>query len=161
MNLAKLSIKKLLGMAARAEIDSQKAYKKLAARVTNPLLKEKFSLLAFEEKKHEQYVRGFFRSLYKNKKIEIPKSVDQALLPSVIIKPSSSLTDILYQATASERSAQDFYHNLAGRFKAGKKRLLEYLSSVEKGHYMMLKSELVIALNFEDYAEKDIDKVVT
>jgi hypothetical protein len=26
---------------------------------------------------------------------------------------------------------------------------------------MMLKSEFVMALNFEDYAEKDIDKVVS
>jgi len=32
---------------------------------------------------------------------------------------------------------------------------------VEHSHYMMLKSEYALAQEFEDYAEKDIDKVVT
>jgi hypothetical protein len=35
------------------------------------------------------------------------------------------------------------------------------LSKVEHSHYMMLQSEYALALDFEDYAEKDIDKVVT
>jgi rubrerythrin len=161
MNLSKFSMKKLLGMAARAEIDANKTYGKLAGRVNNPLLKEKFSLLAFEEKKHEKVIRNLFKSTYKPEAIEIPKAVDPALLPAVVIKPSSSLTDILYQAMTSELAAQNFYAGLAPRVKAEKKRMLEYLSKVEKSHYMMLKSEFVMALNFEDYAEKDIDKVVS
>jgi len=161
MNLSKFSMKKLLGMAARAEIDANKTYGKLAGRANNPLLKEKFALLAFEEKKHEQVIRNLFKSMYRPEAIEIPKAVDPALLPAVEIKSSSSLTDILYQAMNAEQSAQNFYAGLAPRFQAEKKRMLEYLSKVEKSHYMMLKSEFVMALNFEDYAEKDIDKVVS
>ncbi len=161
MNLSKFSIKKLLGMAARAEIDANKTYGKLAGRVNNPLLKEKFAILAFEEKKHEKVVRNLFKSMYKPEAIEIPKAVDSTLLPAVMIKPSTALTDILYQAMTSEQAAQNFYAGLAARVKAEKKRMLEYLSKVEKSHYMMLKSEFVMALNFEDYAEKDIDKVVS
>ena len=61
----------------------------------------------------------------------------------------------------SEQAAQNFYAGLAPRVKTEKKLMLEYLSKVEKSHYMMLKSEFVMALNFEDYAEKDIDKVVS
>jgi len=161
MNLSKFSMKKLLGMAARAEIDANKTYGKLAGRVNNPLLKEKFAILAFEEKKHEKVVRNLFKSMYKPEAIEIPKAVDSTLLPAVVIKSSSSLTDILYQAMTAELSAQNFYAGLAARVKAEKKRMLEYLSTVEKSHHMMLKSEFVMALNFEDYAEKDIDKVVS
>ena len=161
MNLSKFSMKKLLGMAARAEIDSNRTYAKMAGRVNNPLLKEKFSILAFEEKKHERVVRNLFKSLYKSEAMEIPKTVDRGLLPAVLIKPTSSLADILYQAMTAEQSAQNFYAGLAPRFKAEKKRMLEYLSKVEKSHYLMLKSEFVMALNFEDYAEKDIDKVVS
>ena len=37
----------------------------------------------------------------------------------------------------------------------------EYLGKVEKSHYLMLKSEYVLAQEFEDYAEKNIDKAVT
>ncbi len=161
MNLSKFSMKKLLGMAARAEMDSNKTYTKLAGKVSNPLLKEKFSILAFEEKKHEKVIRNLFKSLFKSETIEIPKAVNPDLLPAVVIKPSSSLTDILYQAMAAEQSAQNFYAKLALRLKAAKRRMVEYLSKVEKSHYMMLKSEFVMALNFEDYAEKDIDKVVS
>jgi len=161
MNLSKFSMKKLLGMAARAEIDANKAYLKMSGKVNNPLLKEKFALLAYEEKKHEKLIRNMFKSMYKSEAIGIPKSVDPALLPAIVIKPSSSLTDILYQAMNAEQSAQNFYAGLARRVKAEKKRMLEYLSKVEKSHYMMLKSEFVMALNFEDYAEKDIDKVVS
>jgi len=161
MNLSKFSMKKLLGMAARAEIDANKTYLKLSEKVNNPLLKEKFAILAFEEKKHEKLIRNLFKSMYKSEAIQIPKAVDPALLPAVVIKPSSSLVDLLSQAMAAEESAQNFYAGLAARVKAEKKRLLEYLSKVEKSHYLMLKSELVMALTFEDYAEKDIDKVVS
>jgi len=161
MKLPRLSVKDLLGMAARAEIDANKTYAKLAVRVGNPVLKEKFGLLSFEEKRHERTIRGFYKSLYEKDPIKIPKAADPALLPSVVVKPSSSLTDILFQAMGSEKSAQNFYAALAERFRGEKKHVLEYLSNVERGHYMMLRGEFTAALNFEDYSEKDIDKVVT
>ncbi len=52
LDISNASVKELLGLAARAEIDANKAYSELADMVSNPLLKEKFQLLAFEEKKH-------------------------------------------------------------------------------------------------------------
>jgi hypothetical protein len=39
--------------------------------------------------------------------------------------------------------------------------MLVYLSHVENSHFLMLRSEYTLALQFEDYAEKDIDKVIT
>jgi len=161
MNLARFSVKNLLGMATRAEIDANRTYLKLAGRVKNPLLQEKFRILAFEEKKHRTILEKLFSLLYHCQKPVIPASVDEALLPAVLIKPSSSLADILYQAMKSEESAQRFYLGIARRMKGDKKKILEYLSKVEKSHFMMLKSEYSLALEFEDYAEKDVDKVVT
>jgi rubrerythrin len=61
----------------------------------------------------------------------------------------------------SEKSAKDFYANLSTRFEDPKKKILTYLSKVEQSHYMMLQSEYALAQDLEDYAEKDIDKVVT
>lgn len=148
-------------MAMRAEIDSNKIYSELANRVKNSLLKEKFSILAFEEKKHQEVLENLFDVLYQGEKIQIPEKTDEALLPSIHFTPSLSLAQILYQAMISEKAAQNFYARLAKRVKAPKKRILEYLSKVEKSHYMMLKSEYTLALQYEDYAEKDIDKVVT
>lgn len=161
VSIAKEPVKKLIGYAVRAEIDSNKVYLKLSSRVKNPLLKEKFQLLAFEEKKHKEVLENFFAALYKGDELEIPAHVDEQLLPSVVVKSSSSLVDILHQAMQAEKAAQDFYASLATRVKAAKKKILEYLSKVEKSHYLMLRSEYTLAQQFEDYGEKDIDKVVT
>ncbi len=89
------------------------------------------------------------------------EKVDEALLPSIHFTPSSSFVDILYQAMESEKSATDFYSNLSARVEAPQKKILDYLSKVEHSHYMMLKSEYTLAQEFEDYAENDIDKVIT
>ncbi len=161
VSIAREPVRRLLGYAVRAEIDSNRIYTKLARRVKNPLLKEKFLVLAFEEKKHKEALENLFESLYRGEKIEVPDAVDEKLLPAVHLRPSSSLVDILYQAMEAEKSAQDFYLRLAKRVKLPKRKILEYLSKVERSHYFMLRSEYAMAQQFEDYGERDIDKVVT
>jgi len=160
-DLPKVSVKELLGLAIRSEIDSQTVYLKMAERVQNQLLKEKFQILAFEESKHKTILERLHEVLFPREKTQIPDKADEALLPSVHISPSSSLLDILYQAMNSEKSAEEFYANLARRVEAAQRKILEYLSKVEHSHYMMLRSEYTLAQEFEDYGEKDIDKVVT
>ncbi len=161
INLARTSLKTLLGLAIRAEIDSHNVYQRLARRLKNPLLREKIRILAFEEKKHEKALKNLFAASYPKEKLLIPPKTEEKLLPSVVIKPSSSLVDLLEQAMKAERSAETFYARLSRRIKGEKKRLLQYLSRVEKSHFLMLQSEYTLALQFEDYAERDIDKVIT
>ena len=161
VSIERQPVKKLLGYAIRAEMDANKMYAKMAGRVKNSLLKEKFQVLALEEKKHKDILLRLFASLYGKAQPEIPKSVDARLLPAVVIKPSSSLADILGQAMNGEKSARDFYAALAKRVQEPNKKMLVYLSHVENSHYLMLRSEYTLALQFEDYAEKDVDKVVT
>lgn len=160
-SIARASIRKLIGYAIRAEIDSNRVYLRMVRKVKNPLLQEKFRLLAFEEKKHKEILERFFQSLYQGDDVEVPASVDEKLLPAIRLQPRSSLVDILYQAMMAEKSAEAFYAGLARRVRPPKKKILEYLSKVEKSHYLMLRGEYALAQDFEDYAEKDIDKVVT
>ena len=61
----------------------------------------------------------------------------------------------------AEKFAEVFYANLAERVDEGQKRLLHYLSKVEHSHYLMLKTEYDAVQDFEDYAEQDVDKIVT
>jgi len=161
LDISKASVKELLGIAIRAEIDANKIYSDIANRVSNLLLKEKFQMLAFEENKHREILEKFYEVLFQGEKIQFPDKTDEDLLPSIQFTPSSSLVDILYQAMESEKSAESFYAHLAERFENSQKKILEYLSKVEHSHYVMLKSEYTLAQEFEDYAEKDIDKVVT
>ncbi len=161
VSLAREPVRRLLGYAVRAEIDSRRIYMQLAKRVKNPLLKEKFLVLAFEEKKHKKVLENLFESLYRGEKLQVPESVSPKLLPVVHLKRSSSLVDILYQAMQAEKSAQDFYAGLARKIRPPQKKILEYLSQVERSHHFMLRSEYAMAQQFEDYGESDIDKVVT
>jgi rubrerythrin len=161
VSIARQPVKKLLGYAIRAEADANKTYTRMANRVRNSLLKEKFQLLALEEKKHKDILLRLFASMWGGERPEISMAVDERLLPSVSIKPSSSLVDVLSQAMNAEKSAREFYASLAKRIKALNRQMLMYLSKVENSHYLMLRSEYILALQFEDYAEQDIDKVIT
>jgi len=161
IDVSQTSVESLIGMAVRAEIDANNTYSNLANKVSNPLLKEKFSLLAFEENKHKTVLEKLFAHLFPGEEIQIPDKTDETLLPSIQMSPSSSLVDILYQAMEAEKAAENFYLSLSERVQKPQKEILEYLAKVEKSHYHMLQSEYVMAQEFEDYAEKDIDKVVT
>lgn len=160
-NFSQLTVKELLGMASRAEIDANKTYTELADSIKNPLLKEKFLWLAFEENKHRESLLKLFKTLFKDEKLEIPDQTDQNLLPSIHFTPDSSLADVLVQAMNAEKAAQDFYANLARKVEDPQHRILDYLSHVEHSHHEMLKSEYTMVLEFEDYGEQDIEKVVT
>ncbi|UCE21975.1 MAG: ferritin family protein [Candidatus Aminicenantes bacterium] len=153
--------KELLAMAVKAEMDANQTYSDIAGNLSNPLLKEKFQWLAYEENKHKEILEKLFTTMNPGEEIPIPDTVDEDLLPSIHLTPDSSLAEIIFQAMESEKSAENFYAALTQRVKEAQKKILEYLSKVEHSHYMMLKSEYALAQEFEDYAEKDIDKVIT
>ncbi|MBS3818652.1 ferritin family protein [bacterium] len=161
VDISKYSLKELLGFAVRSEIDSNQTYSNLAHRLKNPLLKEKFQLLAYEETKHKETLENLFGSIFPGEQIRVPEKQSEELFKKIQVTPSSSLVDILKQAMDSEKSAENFYANLAKQIENTKKRILEYLSKVEHSHFRMLEGELSLALEYEDYAEKPIDKVVT
>ena len=161
MDVKTASVKDLLGYAIRAEVDSNKAYTDLSDRVSNPLLKEKFRWLAFEENKHREILIKLHSALFPNQTIQIPDEPSQDLFKPVVVESSSSLVEIFLQAMDAEKFAEDFYVDLAERVDNGQKRLLHYLSKVEHSHYLMLKTEYDAVQDFEDYAEQDVDKIVT
>ncbi len=161
LDITKASLKDLLGFAIRSEIDSNKVYSDLADKYSNPLLKEKFQWLAFEENKHKETLEKLFEALLPKENLEIPDQTSEELFKKITITPSSTLVDLLYQAMESEKKAEDFYARLADRVEPQYRKILEYLSQVEHSHYIMLNGEYVMAQQFEDYGEKDIDKVVT
>jgi rubrerythrin len=154
-------LKDLFGYAVRSEIDSNRAYNELSERVSNPLLKEKFHWLAFEENKHKQILERLHEVLFPGVALRVPSEPSEELFKKIIVTPSSSLIDILLQAMDSEKIAEDFYTHLSERMEKAQKKLLEYLGKVEHSHYLMLKAEYDAVQDFEDYAEKDVDKIVT
>ena len=161
LDISTAPAKELLATAVKAEIDANQTYSDIASNLSNSLLKEKFQWLAYEENKHKEILEKLFTTMNPGEEIPIPDTVDEDLLPSIHLTPTSSLVEILYQAMESEKSAENFYAALTSRVEEAQKKVLEYLSKVEHSHYMMLKSEYTLAQEFEDYAEKEIDKVIT
>lgn len=161
IEISTASVKDLLGYAVRSEIDSHQAYSDLANMVSNPLLKEKFRWLAFEENKHKQILEKLHKSLFPSDTLQVPDKPSEELFKKITITPSSSLVDILLQAMNSEKVAEDFYSRLSERMEKAQQKLLQYLSKVEHTHYLMLKAEYDAVQDFEDYAEQDVDKIVT
>ena len=160
-DIQKANLKELLEFAIRAEIDSNKVYSNLAQRYSNLLLKEKFEWLAFEENKHRITLEKLFKALLPDEKLEIPDKHSEELFKRIVITPTSTLVDLIYQAMEAEKKAEDFYTRLATRVSSPHRKILEYLSRVEHSHFTMLSGEYVLAQEFEDYGEQDIDKVVT
>jgi rubrerythrin len=162
VDVSHASLKELLGLAVRSEIDSNRFYVDLSLRFSNPLLKEKFRWLASEEKNHKETLEGLFDRLFHGDEIEVPNEPVEELFKRIEVTPSSTLVDVLNQAMESERKSEDFYARLAEEAEEEQtKKILVYLSKVEHSHLKMLEGELILALEFEDYAEKPIDKVVT
>ncbi len=162
IDISQASLKDLLGIAVRSEIDSNQVYTDLSRRFSNPLLKDKFQWLATEESKHKEVIESLFDRLFHGDELTVPDEPVKELFKHIEMTPSSTLVDILNQAMESEKQSEDFYSRLAGEVQEDlPKKILIYLSKVEHSHLKMLEGELSIALEYEDYAEKPIDKVVT
>lgn len=162
IDLGKLSISELLGIAVRSEIDSSQTYAELSQRFSNPLLKEKFKWLSHEEETHKVTLESLHAQLFKGDPLVVPDQPIVELLKKIVVTPSSTLVDVLYQAMDSERVSEEFYASLAGRAEEDPlRKILVYLSKIEHSHLKMLEGELSAALEFEDYAEKPLEKVVT
>ena len=99
-DIANASLKDLLGFAIRSEIDSNRVYSELADRYANPLLKEKFQWLAFEEHKHEETLKKLFEAMLPEETLQIPDEPNEELFKKISLTPSSTLVELLYQATS-------------------------------------------------------------
>jgi rubrerythrin len=135
---AQSTLKDVLKMAIRKEIEAQHLYTYLAKLITNPAAIDAFRELAQQEEGHqnmlEQYLRGELKegALVHGQNIDykITEALDQ---PEVSL--DMELKDAFLLAANREKSSHDFYLGLAGIHPAGKvKTLLEELAAQELAH---------------------------
>jgi rubrerythrin len=150
-----MSIPELLSVAVKSEIEAAKAYSKLYDSVKNAILKQKLKFLVLEEKKHRRILERLFKQRFPDQEIQIPK---KSLLPPIKVsigKPSLksvSILDIFRGALKAEKAAENFYVERGSKVKDKEsKRILTYLSRVERSHYSMIKSEIDLLDKFPDY----------
>lgn len=140
----------VLGVAIRSEVEAYRFYEKVLRRVQNPLLREKLSRLAAEEKRHRQIFEERYRKNTGEKYPPVPTkggpegrgAVPEGLTPE----------EILNVAIKMERQAASFYQREAQKSKDMSGRfMLEYLADFERGHQRSLEAELKALKRFPDW----------
>lgn len=151
MDLSNFDLEDLLLAAIKSEVDSNKLYSKMAKKTKNGLLEDKLKFLANEEEKHRLFIEEIYKNHFPENEIVLPKETPVPL-PEVEYSEDAPLSNLLTQAMKAEKSANEFYKSLAGRFEEGCKiyNTLMYFSDMEIGHYKILETEKESMERFEE-----------
>jgi rubrerythrin len=155
VDVSLMSVEKALSMAAKSETDAAEAYIKLQSMVRNFILKDKLKFLAEEEKKHQKLLREIHKKVTGGKE---PPETEKSLTPrlALALQEKSTVTDLLELAMDAEKISEEFYDALSQNVEErGLREILQYLASMEHGHYFLLKGEYELCLKDEAYYDRE------
>jgi rubrerythrin len=148
---AKLRPFEVLAVAIRSEIEAADFYSGLLARVRNILLQQKLKFLVLEEKKHRKILERLHSQRFPEVALRVPEKVVRPR-PKAELDEKSSVLELFRAALEAEKSAEAFYKDAQKVIRdAGSRKMLEYLSRVERSHYFLIKSEIDLLARFPDY----------
>jgi rubrerythrin len=140
-----------LGLAVAQEIAAYKRYRLFAARVSNPLVKEKFNSLAREENSHRELLYNMLRRFTGEDKPPLPKKAPRINREAEANQP---LHLILQLAIQKEQEAQQFYREAAGcAMDPTGRQIFEYLAEFERGHERALQAEFDAVAKYPQWFE--------
>jgi rubrerythrin len=144
----------VLGKAIRSEVEAYRFYTRARKETNNPILREKLSKLAGEEKRHRQILEERYKKNTGEDRVPLPSPAGpegKGPAPKDL-KPE----EILTFAIQMEREAAQFYQrearrsiDMSGRF------MLEYLADFERGHEKALEMELKALKRFPNWFSLD------
>ncbi len=145
----------ILALGIKSEIDAADLYQALRARVKNILLGQKLDFLITEEKHHRDVLERLFHDRFPERKPVLPAT--SFLSRSLGSKAGKLTVPKLFEAALqAEKASEDFYKDAAAAgIGEASRRMLSYLSRVERSHYFMIKSELDLLSRFPDYYKVD------
>jgi rubrerythrin len=148
----KLSSLEVYGVAIRSEIDAARAYQHMAMLVESRDGKRKLKFLRDEEVKHRAMLEQMYRTEYPDVALKLP---DKGLAPmlSAAIEKDAPITRLYELAMEAEQASEKFYADAAEKSESQSgKRLLSYLSGMERGHYYLLKAEYDLMAEFDRFS---------
>ena len=140
----------VLGIAIRSEVEAHRFYTRVLNRVQNPILREKLSRLAAEEKRHRQILEERYRRSTGEKFPPLPtrggpegkEPIPQHLTPE----------EVLQVAIKMEQEAANFYQREAQKsMDRSGSFMLEYLADFERSHARSLEAEWKALKRFPDW----------
>lgn len=147
----KLEPWQVLGVAVRSEIDAAAFYTKLQERVKNVILLQKLKFLAMEEEHHKTIIERLAGQRFPGKPTDPPPS---SLMPPIAasLEPDASVPELFQAALAAEVTAERFYDEAQAKAEDElSRRMLTYLSRVERSHQAVIKAELELLEKFPEY----------
>jgi rubrerythrin len=148
----KLNALEIFGVAIRSEIDAARAYQKMAEMVESKDGKQKLRFLRNEERKHRALLEEMYRKEYPDIKLELPA---KGLAPRLTAAADrdAPLSKLFELAMEAEQGAEKFYAEAAEQSESQSgRRLLTYLSGMERGHYFLLKAEYDLMAEFDRFS---------
>jgi rubrerythrin len=141
----------VIAAAIRSEIDAAEFYTGLQKRIKNEILLQKLKFLAIEEAHHRKILENLFAQKYPGESLDFP---GQSPLPPVAdgLGPDASVLDLFKAALKAEETSENVYEaaSLASE-NSESRRILGYLSRVERSHAAMIRAEIDLLARFPDY----------
>jgi rubrerythrin len=141
----------ILAVAVKAEIEAAAFYSGVLGKVKNELLQQKLEFLVHEEEQHQRILRRLFSQRFPGKEVQIP---EKSFLPPLEapVNENLSVLDLFKIALQAEKISEEFYKESQKKVEdKGSRKMLEYLSRVERSHYFVIKSEIDLLSLFPDY----------
>jgi len=141
----------ILGIAIKSEVEAVKLYNRMKELTGNNDLKSKLDFLIEQEKKHERILTEAYKKKFPETQLILPK---KSLVPAIEEKlaKDAGLKELFDAALEAEKKSQEFYEDLASKTNdQNSKKMLHYLSSMEKSHYSILEAEYAQLLSTEEY----------
>ena len=153
MDLSKFSENTLLVAAIKSEIDSKEIYQHTANRVNNALLKDKLTFLASEEVKHRNIIEGIYKDKFPDEALQIPDESPVPMPELIITDEMLPMSEVFLMAMNAEKGSYDFYNELAKIYESNPtlKKTIEYVATMEMGHYKLIEIEKDNMKKFEDF----------
>jgi rubrerythrin len=151
----KLKPFEVLAVAIRAEIEAAAFYAGMLEKVRNILLQQKLKFLVTEEKKHRQVLERLHAQRFPEVELKIPEKPARPRT-SAEISEKSPVLELFKLALEAEKMAEQYYKDARDVMAdAASRKILEYLSRVERSHYFLIKSEIDLLSRFPDYYDAE------
>jgi rubrerythrin len=145
MDIQKMSIEEILGLALTTEIHGRQFYENLALKVSHPEVKRRIESLAGDERRHQELMENLYRTILKKEPQQLPsKGVPDILkaIASLEIDNKTQVLKVLDLAIEAEVIATKFYQRGASvAADPATRRVFEELEKEEDSHFQYLTAE--------------------
>ncbi|MFO7966424.1 MAG: ferritin family protein [Archaeoglobaceae archaeon] len=129
----------LLSLAIKSEINAHNNYESLSELEISHGIKKTLIRLRDQEMEHENILRDIFAGFYPGKE---PNTSIATPYGELDVSETGNIFTLLRRAMEEEKKSEEFYKKLSHKLEGANRKLVSYLSYIEREHYETLRKEL-------------------